>query len=94
MLFYSLIYGVELAQEVLEIHSSLKNGSIAYPTFSSGPASHRNVNIPSTIDLNDHLDAVSKEPISQTIQDSISFKDKLLYIYTSGTTGLPKVRTF
>jgi len=85
-----LIYGVELAQEVLEIHSSLKNGSIAYPTFSSGPAYHRNVNIPSTTDLNDHLDSVSKEPIPQNIQDSISFKDKLLYIYTSGTTGLPK----
>jgi solute carrier family 27 fatty acid transporter 1/4 len=25
-----------------------------------------------------------------SFQDSIGFKDKLLYIYTSGTTGLPK----
>jgi solute carrier family 27 fatty acid transporter 1/4 len=85
-----LIYGVELAQEVFKIHSNLVNGSILYPTFSSGPPSQRDVNIPSTIDLNDHLNACSKAPVPQKIQDSFGFKDKLLFIYTSGTTGLPK----
>jgi len=86
-----LIYGVEFAQEVSDVHSCLKNGfSEPYRTFSSGPPSKRTVNIPSTIDLNDHLDSASKEPVSQAIQDSIGFKEKLLYIYTSGTTGLPK----
>jgi len=85
-----LIYGVELAQEVFKIHSCLKNGSVVYPTFSSGPPSLRNVNIPSTVDLNDHLNTCSKDPVPKKIQDSIGFKEKLLYIYTSGTTGLPK----
>ena len=89
--FNRLIYGVELAQEVSDIHALLKNGfSEPYRTFSSGPPSKRTVNIPSTIDLNDHLDGASKEPVPQAIQDSIGFKEKLLYIYTSGTTGLPK----
>jgi len=86
-----LIYGVEFAQEVSDVHSCLKNGfSEPYRTFSSGPPSKRTVNIPSTIDLNDHLSSASKEPVPQAIQDSIGFKEKLLYIYTSGTTGLPK----
>ena len=92
MFLCRLIYGVELAQEVSDIHSNLKNGSIVYPTFSSGPPSQRRENIPSTIDLNDHLGKVSKDPVPQEIQDSIGFKEKLLFIYTSGTTGLPKVR--
>ena len=26
----------------------------------------------------------------QEVQDSIGFRDRLMYIYTSGTTGLPK----
>ena len=90
-LHFRLIYGVELAQEVFKIHSCLKNGSVVYPTFSSGLPSLRNVNIPSTVDLNDHLNTCSKDPVPQKIQDSIGFKEKLLYIYTSGTTGLPKV---
>ena len=30
--------------------------------------------------------------LPQSVQDSIHFKDKLMYIYTSGTTGMPKVR--
>ena len=29
-------------------------------------------------------------PVEKEIQDSINFKDKLMFIYTSGTTGMPK----
>ena len=62
----------------------------AYIMFEWSP-SQRDANIPSTVDLNDHLNTVSKDPVPQNIQDSIGFKEKLLYIYTSGTTGMPKV---
>ena len=71
----------------LLFHSNLNNGSKDYPIFLSGPPSQPISNICSAIDLNENLVNVSKDPVSQMIQDSIGFNDKLLYIYTSGTTG-------
>ena len=43
-----------------------------------------------TVDLDEALSNSSSDPMSQSILDSINFKDTLLFIYTSGTTGLPK----
>lgn len=86
----AVIYGVELSQQMSEVVMPLKNGSVIFPTFSSGPLDQRQVNVPGTIDLNEVLKAASKDPVPREIQDSIGFKEKLLYIYTSGTTGLPK----
>jgi acyl-coenzyme A synthetase/AMP-(fatty) acid ligase len=63
---------------------------VAFPTFSSGPPSLKEASVPDTVDLNDALKTVSHQAISMDIQNSINFKDKLMYIYTSGTTGLPK----
>ena len=87
----AIIYGVELAQEVSEILSTLKNGTaVSFPNFSSGPVEKKNFDVPNTIDLNEILDSVSTSPVPMEIQNEIGFNDKLLYIYTSGTTGLPK----
>ena len=86
----AIIYGVELASQVSEIIQPLKNGSVLFPTFSSGNPSHKQASVPGTVDLNEALGSASKDPVPKEIQDSIGFKEKLLYIYTSGTTGLPK----
>lgn len=40
--------------------------------------------------LEESLQTASDGPVDKAIQDSIGFKDKLMYIYTSGTTGMPK----
>ena len=77
--------------EVYEVLPALKNDSLAFPTFSSGPTQLTEISVPGAIDLDDMLDTVSAHPVPRDVQDAISFKDKLLYIYTSGTTGLPKV---
>ncbi len=42
------------------------------------------------IDLDRLAAEASPDPVPQEIQDSIGFRDKLMYIYTSGTTGMPK----
>ena len=77
--------------EVADVMQNLKNGtSLAFPSFSSGPLTKKNAHVPNTVDLNDALTDVSSNPVPLEIQQSIGFKDKLLYIYTSGTTGLPK----
>ena len=87
----AIIYGVELSQEVSEVMKSLQTDEqSAFPSFSSGPPGIRKVTVPFTVDLNDVLMSSSASPVPTDIQDSIRFKDKLLYIYTSGTTGLPK----
>ena len=85
----AIIYGVELAQEVADVMSSLSGDSI-FRSFSSGPPQKLTVKVPFSVDLNDVLETFDSKPVSSDVQDSISFKDKLLYIYTSGTTGLPK----
>ena len=76
--------------EVTEVLPALKNGLLAFPTFSSGPSHQKKVTVPGSIDLNDVLSTISSDPVPKKIADAIGFKDKLLYIYTSGTTGLPK----
>lgn len=87
----AIIYGVELSQEVSEVMKSLQtDDESVFPSFSSGPPEIRKVAVPFTVDLNDVLMSSSASPVPTDIQDSICFKDKLLYIYTSGTTGLPK----
>ena len=40
--------------------------------------------------LSEELVDCSAADVPVAVQDSIGFRDKLLYIYTSGTTGMPK----
>lgn len=89
----ALIYGSELSGAVENIFSSLVNGSKSkFPTYHSGTVIESNFT--SKIPDTKNIDVLTKEksvlPVDKTIQDSINFKDKLMYIYTSGTTGMPK----
>ena len=87
----AIIYGVELSLEVSEVMNALQtDDESVFPSFSSGPPEIRKASVPFTVDLNDVLMSSSASPVPANVQDSICFKDKLLYIYTSGTTGLPK----
>ena len=77
--------------EIADISLELKNGAVtAFPTYSSGPLEKMTAEVTNTVDLNEVLEKVPHSPVPEKIQNSIGFKDKLLYIYTSGTTGLPK----
>ena len=77
--------------EIADISLELKNGAVtAFPTYSSGPPEKMTADVTNTVDLNEVLEKVPHSPVPEKIQNSIGFKDKLLYIYTSGTTGLPK----
>ena len=74
-----------------EVWPNLKNGSLSYPAYSSGGSqpNKEDSKFPSK-HLDSELKDVDASPVAKEIQDSIGFKDKMLYIYTSGTTGLPK----
>ena len=61
----AIIYGVELAQEVAEIMSSLQGESV-FPSFSSGPPEKRSVAVPFSVDLNDVLESSGKSNVSLT----------------------------
>ena len=89
----ALVYSASLAAAVSEIFSLLLNGQrLSYPTYITGAAASVNspVKVPGTKDLDELSKKHSVKPLPKTIQDSINFKDKLMYIYTSGTTGMPK----
>jgi len=90
----AVIYGAELAQPVADILGLLKNGSrSSFPTFCTGSAQPNSVlavAVPGTINMDLLTQEQSALPVAQEIQDSINFKDKLMFIYTSGTTGMPK----
>ena len=71
--------------------STLGSDSKPFPTFCHGDhkGSASKTSFQST-PLSQALGDSSSSPVSKSTQDSIGFRDKLLYIYTSGTTGLPK----
>ena len=75
---------------VKDIMDTLKNGSRFYPSFCSGDSKIDLSAIMGSVNLDIELASASPLPVSRGIQDSIGFKDKLMFIYTSGTTGLPK----
>lgn len=87
----ALIFGAELFQAVSDVISSLGSDSLPFPSFCHGELKHSSSKgcFPTT-QLANELTDFSSLPVSQAIQDSIGFRDKLLYIYTSGTTGMPK----
>lgn len=86
----AIIYGAELQDSINEVISSVQNGcSTVFPTFCSGLAG-ATCSVPASVDLDTELELMPCTEVDKKIQDSIGFKDKLLYIYTSGTTGLPK----
>ena len=88
-----IIRSVLFVSEVAEVIGTL-TGDNVYPTFSSGssgsnPAAN-DIQVPGTVSLDSVLPNTSALPVAKKVQDSVGFKDKLMYIYTSGTTGLPK----
>ena len=74
----------------------MKNGHKFYPSFASGlstcttPEIQNSTEKINSVDLDKEISGTTKEAIDKSVQDSISFKDKLMYIFTSGTTGMPK----
>lgn len=83
-------FGFYFHVAVAEIIGTMKNGSVAYPTYFSGPDSATvDLSFDST-NLDANLKTLSPDALPKEIQDSLSFKDNLMYIYTSGTTGMPK----
>jgi len=89
-----VIYGAELAGAVADIFGLLLNGSrLDFPTYCTGsrePSQVLGIKVPGTQNLDLLKDEQSQLSVDKKIQDSINFKDKLMYIYTSGTTGMPK----
>jgi len=90
----AVIYGSELSQSVAEIFGLLINGSrFSFPTYCTGSREENSIlstKVPGTKNLDLCTEQQSVLPVDKTIQDSINFKDKLMFIYTSGTTGMPK----
>jgi len=81
----AVIYGTELSRAVADIQSELK-GSIRL--YSSGdPEECEGMK---SCSLDPRIAMEPSGPLPDWVQNSLNFKDKLLYIYTSGTTGLPK----
>ncbi|KAL7883676.1 hypothetical protein SRHO_G00013340 [Serrasalmus rhombeus] len=80
-----LVFGVELADAVSEVSSSLGPSAILFYTGDLTP---------------DQVDAFNAKPLDSILASSPrhpppytqskGFNDRLFYIYTSGTTGLPK----
>jgi len=91
----AVLFGAEFTKDVIELMSL--SSETEFRLFGSGlkyTPEHRDAfknQLPSqTVDLDEALTNSSSDPMSQSILDSINFKDTLLFIYTSGTTGLPK----
>jgi len=89
----AIIYGTELSDAVREVFGKLINGTRpSFPTYCTGSTSDSRDSL--SVPDSKHLDSLilheKKDQVSKEIQDSINFKDKLLFIYTSGTTGMPK----
>ena len=83
----AVIYSSTLAKPLAEIFSLLINGTrLSFPTFVTGGGSGPE-GVPGTRDLDQLCRSQPVSPLPRTVQDSINFKDRLLYIFTSGTTG-------
>ena len=86
----AVIYSSSLSTAVAEIFSMLLNGKrVSYPTYYTGEEAPLGV-VPGSKNLDEMCRSLSIKPVSKVIQDSVNFKDKLMFIYTSGTTGMPK----
>ena len=82
---YFLIDLIVFFSAVADIQSELK-GSIRL--YSSGdPEECEGMK---SCSLDPRIAMEPSSPLPDWVQNSLNFKDKLLYIYTSGTTGLPK----
>jgi len=88
----ALVFSSQFQEAVAQITNifNLGNEESALQLFVTGGKSSDNSSLLECVDLDEGVREESCEPIPQLIQDSINFKDKLMYIYTSGTTGLPK----
>ena len=88
----AVIFSSSLSGAVSDIFSLLLNGTrVCYPTYYTG-TSDTMASVPGSKNMDSMVRGMSDKPVSNKIQDSINFKDKLMYIYTSGTTGMPKVK--
>ncbi|XP_059094771.1 long-chain fatty acid transport protein 4-like isoform X2 [Tigriopus californicus] len=86
----SIVFSSDVYDAVGEVIASVKNGYTEYSSFCLGPAPKNSDEHFQTVMLEESLLKTSDGPVDKVIQDSIGFKDKLMYIYTSGTTGMPK----
>uniref|UniRef100_A0A3P9A0F9 Long-chain-fatty-acid--CoA ligase n=1 Tax=Esox lucius TaxID=8010 RepID=A0A3P9A0F9_ESOLU len=79
-----MVFGVELAEAVSEVRSSLDPSMVL---FSTGSVQSVDLPTPSAQNLDPLLASSSRDPPPPTTK---GFNDRLFYIYTSGTTGMPK----
>lgn len=88
----AVVFSSSLSRAVSDIFSMLLNGKrVCYPTYYTGETDSGSfVPVPGSRNMDEMSRKQSMKPLSKTIQDSIHFKDRLMYIYTSGTTGMPK----
>jgi len=88
----AVVFSSSLSGAVSDIFSMLLNGKrVCYPTFYTGETANGSfVHVPGSRNMDELSRKQSMKPVAKTIQDSIHFKDRLMYIYTSGTTGMPK----
>jgi len=88
-----LVYSASLAPAVSSVFATLRNGAKAFPTYCTGAGRLGDdfvSGVPGTVDLDKERELQPVSEVPQEIQDSIGFRDRLMYIYTSGTTGMPK----
>jgi len=88
-----LVYSSSLAPAVSSVFATLRNGAKAFPTYCTGAGRLGDdfvSGVPGTVDLDKERELQPVSEVPQEIQDSIGFRDRLMYIYTSGTTGMPK----
>jgi len=86
----ALIFTHELRQTVDQIRNKFNYGSQESLKFFMTGQGEASAQPSDTTNIDEEVAKHSKEPLSKEIQDSINFRDKLMFIYTSGTTGLPK----
>jgi len=86
----AVVFSSSLSGAVSDIFTLLLNGARqTYPTYHTGSGANV-VTVPESKNLDELSREQSVTPVPRKVQDSINFKDKLMFIYTSGTTGLPK----
>jgi len=85
----AVVFGTELTSAMEEVSSELGDIKLYSSRGGAGESSSGKSKLHSC-SLDRELQNHSTEDLPDSVKNSLSFNDKLLYIYTSGTTGLPK----
>ncbi|KAK6300947.1 hypothetical protein J4Q44_G00290450 [Coregonus suidteri] len=83
-----VVFGVELAEAVLEVSCSLDQSMVLFSTGAGLGEDHPALSTLSAQNLDSLLTSFPRDP--PPVTHIKGFNDRLFYIYTSGTTGMPK----